>query len=844
MPRIAPPAPLWHTARQGNRLLPPWLLLWLWLALLPLQGLAADTPLGPIPRPGNGSAGSGPDSLPTPSVEELRKRLEAIPQKLREEDDGRRLVAEASAIGAAAERLAAQRSAELADLDARLEGLGPAPDKGAPGDAPDVVQQRASLTRQRAALDSELKLARLVSVDASQRANELTRQRHAQFQAALSSRTDSPLSAAFWRNLRNASAGDRARLQSLATELATAVASATQPARRPAFLGSVLLALALATVAPWALQRLLLRLLPAHLPATRLRRSLLAALAIGANVLLVAAALQAAWAALAAGQPPSELLRALEHASIRAGAYAAFVISLGNALLARRRPSWRLLPLSDAQARRLAPYPWWIALLSAAGALAGDLNALLGVSLSAEVFTHALAALLLSLALAAFLARTRRRVVRVAQPAATEPAAPLEAAVQMEVRPLWLGVVLAAAALAVLAALLGLALGYVALAGMLARQTVWSGVVFATTYLLCLLAEDLSEALLSSQGMVGRHLHTALGLEPRLLDQLAVLASGALRVLLLFYMAIALMAPFGTGPDELFRRGSLQGGSLKIGDFVLAPQSLATAVAVLVAGFMAIRMLKRWLAERYFPNTALEPGMQSSITTLLGYIGGVVVIAIALAGLGISVERIAWVASALSVGIGFGLQAIVQNFISGLILLAERPVRVGDWVVLGDTEGDVRRINVRATEIQQWDRSTVIVPNSEFITKTVRNVTLTGAQGRLMLRLPAPLTTDAQRMRELILAAFQAHEAVLDDPAPVVQLEGIQNGTLTFLAIGWVASPRQVGGVRSDLLFAILEALRREGLQLSPPATTLVTPEAPLLDERAAAGQPPADAAG
>ncbi|WP_019374119.1 mechanosensitive ion channel family protein, partial [Melaminivora alkalimesophila] len=624
----------------------------------------------------------------------------------------------------------------------------------------------------------------------------------------------------------------------------TAVASATQPARRPAFLGSVLLALALATVAPWALQRLLLRLLPAHLPATRLRRSLLAALAIGANVLLVAAALQAAWAALAAGQPPSELLRALEHASIRAGAYAAFVISLGNALLARRRPSWRLLPLSDAQARRLAPYPWWIALLSAAGALAGDLNALLGVSLSAEVFTHALAALLLSLALAAFLARTRRRVVRVAQPAATEPAAPLEAAVQMEVRPLWLGVVLAAAALAVLAALLGLALGYVALAGMLARQTVWSGVVFATTYLLCLLAEDLSEALLSSQGMVGRHLHTALGLEPRLLDQLAVLASGALRVLLLFYMAIALMAPFGTGPDELFRRGSLQGGSLKIGDFVLAPQSLATAVAVLVAGFMAIRMLKRWLAERYFPNTALEPGMQSSITTLLGYIGGVVVIAIALAGLGISVERIAWVASALSVGIGFGLQAIVQNFISGLILLAERPVRVGDWVVLGDTEGDVRRINVRATEIQQWDRSTVIVPNSEFITKTVRNVTLTGAQGRLMLRLPAPLTTDAQRMRELILAAFQAHEAVLDDPAPVVQLEGIQNGTLTFLAIGWVASPRQVGGVRSDLLFAILEALRREGLQLSPPATTLVTPEAPLLDERAAAGQPPADAAG
>ncbi len=164
-------------------------------------------------------------------------------------------------------------------------------------------------------------------------------------------------------------------------------------------------------------------------------------------------------------------------------------------------------------------------------------------------------------------------------------------------------------------------------------------------------------------------------------------------------------------------------------------------------------------------------------------------------------ERIAWVASALSVGIGFGLQAIVQNFISGLILLAERPVKVGDWVVLGTTEGDVRRVNVRATEIQLGDRSTVIVPNSEFITKTVRNMTLTGAPGRVLLRLPAPLDVDARRMRDLILAAFTAHEDIMDNPAPVVQLEDIVSGTLTFLAIGYVSNPRNAGGVKSELLF-------------------------------------------
>jgi small-conductance mechanosensitive channel len=92
----------------------------------------------------------------------------------------------------------------------------------------------------------------------------------------------------------------------------------------------------------------------------------------------------------------------------------------------------------------------------------------------------------------------------------------------------------------------------------------------------------------------------------------------------------------------------------------------------------------------------------------------------------------------------------------------------------------------------------------------------------VLLRLPAPLDTDARRMRALILQAFEAHEGVLDTPAPSVTLEGIQSGTLTFLAIGYVSSPRQIGGVRSDLLFAILDALREAGLALSPPATTAV----------------------
>ena len=271
------------------------------------------------------------------------------------------------------------------------------------------------------------------------------------------------------------------------------------------------------------------------------------------------------------------------------------------------------------------------------------------------------------------------------------------------------------------------------------------------------------------------------------------------------------------------------GTGVKVGEFQLVPGAILSAVAVAVIGCIVLRVFKRWLARSYLPNTQFEPGMQSSITTLLGYVGGILVIAFSLSALGIGIERIAWVASALSVGIGFGLQAIVQNFISGLILLAEQPVKVGDWVVLGTTEGDVRRINVRATEIQLGDRSTLIVPNSEFITKTVRNMTLANAEGRVLIRLPMPLTTDAQRVRELILEACRAHEGVLETPAPSLTLEGIENGLLIFQAIAYVPSPRLAGGVRSDLLFTILDALKQADLPLATPTTLVMAAPAPVL---------------
>lgn len=160
----------------------------------------------------------------------------------------------------------------------------------------------------------------------------------------------------------------------------------------------------------------------------------------------------------------------------------------------------------------------------------------------------------------------------------------------------------------------------------------------------------------------------------------------------------------------------------------------------------------------------------------------------------------------------------MQNFISGLILLAERPVKVGDWVSLNGVEGDIRRINVRATEIQLWDRSTVIVPNPQLITENVRNVTLARALGRVYFTLPMPLDTDAERVRELIPTTLHEHVAVLDEPEPAVRLDSVDTGAMHFSVIGYLSSPREVVGTRSDLLLSIPQAPPRGARAADSPA--------------------------
>jgi small-conductance mechanosensitive channel len=754
------------------------------------------------------------------TLKSLRALLEQMPKSADTEEDVKAIDSLTSDIVAQSERFVAARTSQLVDLNARLGELGPAPSAGGTTENPDVTRQRAALEKERNALDADIRLARLLSVNAQQRRAEALAQQRAVFEAQLLEHSDSPLRDEFWNQAITQWQIDQVRLRSLASEFQSGLATALGAAVLAKLLIGSAAVLAIVAVGVRLAESGLARLIAVRaFPIGRLRRSLLALLTVLAYVLIAGLAFSLTWDWLeSAGRWGTQSTRLAESA-VSFGMFLAFVLGLGRSLLSIGRRSWRLPPLSDDFARRLMPLPWLFAVVALVCWLPIVLNDVLETALNG-VLTNLAPTVASAIGCLIGLHLLRRPPREPHREAQSQDALHRRELASGRSARLGLLKVLVGALLVIL--LVMVVSGYLALARAIAGQAVWAGIVLASAYLVFKFADDLWMALLSSRSRFSQRLQKGLGVTSQALDQAAVLLSGVTRIAIFFYMVIAFLAPLGSNPEQLFYRGGKYGSGLKVGEFDLVPGAMFRFLAVLLVGFIVLRLFKRWLGDSYLPKTNLETEMRSSLTSLLGYVGGVVVITLALSALGISVSRIAWIASALSVGIGFGLQAIVQNFISGLILMAERPVKVGDWVVLGASEGDIRRINVRATEIQLGDRSTLIVPNSEFITKTVRNMTLRSAEGRVLIRLPMPLTTDAQQVRDIMLGALHEHKEVLPTPAAGVTLDGIDNGQLIFQAIAYVPGPRVAAGVRSELLFTILERLQAAQVQMAIPTTASV----------------------
>lgn len=256
---------------------------------------------------------------------------------------------------------------------------------------------------------------------------------------------------------------------------------------------------------------------------------------------------------------------------------------------------------------------------------------------------------------------------------------------------------------------------------------------------------------------------------------------------------------------------------IPIGDITIDFSSIGAAIAMFFALYVFTKVTQWFLASRVFPHTAMSSGVRDAIIAILGYIGILLALLVSMGAVGLDLSNLAIVAGALSVGIGFGMQAIFNNFVSGLILLFERPVKVGDWIVVGDHQGVIKKIRVRSTEIETFQNSSIIVPNSQLISDTVTNWTLHDRVGRVDIPVGVAYGSDTQHVKKVLLETAAAHKEVRSYPSPQVIFAHFGDSSLDFELRCFIHNIRDVFRVSSELRFDVDAAFRANDIEIPFP---------------------------
>jgi small-conductance mechanosensitive channel len=259
----------------------------------------------------------------------------------------------------------------------------------------------------------------------------------------------------------------------------------------------------------------------------------------------------------------------------------------------------------------------------------------------------------------------------------------------------------------------------------------------------------------------------------------------------------------------------LQGGQLTVLD--LLKLCILLALVVVLERYVR-RVVAAWLLRR----TKFEPSLQFAIGKITGYAFITLGFYVALTVSGINLSSLAILAGAVGVGLGFGLQNIVSNFISGLIILAERPIAIGDRVEIGTVAGQVAKISLRSTTVISNDNISIIVPNSDFVSSTVTNWSHGDPRVRIRLPMGVAYGTDTEKLRQAMLEVATEHAKVLKDPAPELFFLGFGDSALNFELGVWTsemtAKPRRF---RSELYYAMEKKLRQCGIEIPFPQRDL-----------------------
>lgn len=679
----------------------------------------------------------------------------------------------------------------------KLDQLGAKPDDKAPPESAEIARERELRTKAYADADETLKIARASLLQAEQLQSTIGDKRREIFATTLFAAGPSVLSPDVWGNAVTTAPEDLRASSYIFGGWFSGVSTAFSSTRG----GVLALSLIGAILLYWLRARYLPRFKAryANTQDTGSLHCLYVALAhVVAGAAPPALASWLVYKALNTTGLLPERIQPVIWAVVVGLAFVAFVQALADAVFAPSSPQRRLVRVMDQTARSVVWIASALALVTMVGKVFEAWLQAIAAGLSISIIVKAFFATLFALALVAGLYQIRDDD-DVEQEACLGPYVPVDGASLGPIRIFgWIiGLVIIAAALS----------GYVVFANFLAEQTLWIGIV-ACLYLLAHQFIELGiPRLLSGKGRIALTLRAGVGLRTATLEKIAVLGAGVLKLLLLFVTLLLVLAPWGLESADFLVSLRAAFFGFQVGGVTISVSSIVVGAVVFALGIAATRTIQRWLESKFLPTTQLDPGLRNSITTAAGYIGYIGAVALAVSAIGLSLERLTLVASALSVGIGFGLQSVVSNFVSGLILLWERPIRVGDQVLVGDVEGIVKRINVRSTEIATFDRSSVIVPNSNLVSGVVRNRVRTDRTGRVLISVSVTRQTDAGAVRTMLQDVADNHGDVLKKPPPTVLFKKLGTATMDFDLICIVDDLDLVGRVNSDLNFAIRKRL-------------------------------------
>lgn len=736
-------------------------------------------------------------------IEEARGRLaglrDQVEKNLQEDAVLAELKVKVDALGREVLAITVDLRPRIDSIQARLTELGDPPGEGQPAESASVTDERSRLNAARAEVNALTGQAEDLSIEAKSLSDRISNTRRALFTSRLFEHTD--INGGVLEEALQSFSTDAERVQrSIMSWLTFVIKFKAVPLAI-----AVLLSMALASVILFVEYRLFGRINrrdPTIEDPSYLSRFSVAFF----STILPSLALSFFLASTYFLLDTFNVLRS-DISPIIASSFALiglvfFVTAISRAVLAPAAPHWRLVKLSNKGARDLSIAIFLMALVNGLDYVVSVINETYSSPVVLTVMKSFASSVVVGLLLF-FVSFLRPVIAESADPAARGRPWPRAVSITLRV----VGAVLILAA----------AIGYVGLARFLATQIVLTGAVLATMYIGILSGKAISAPNQFGETRVGQFIARRFRLSAVGLDQ-----SGIAAGLFIYAFALAsgiplILMSWGFQPRDLQLWLFNLFTEINIGTIRISIFGILGGVLLFAAGLMVTRWFQRWLDGNVMARSHVDGGVRNSVKTGIGYLGTGVAAIIGISAAGIDLSSLALVAGALSLGIGFGLQNIVSNFVSGLILLVERPFKVGDHVITGANEGIVKRISVRATEIETFRRQSIIVPNSELINSPLGNWTHRNKVQRSEVPVSVAYDTDPQEVIDLLLEVVNERSDVLRNPEPHVEFMRFGASSLDFELRFHLADMGEGLHVRNEVRMEILRRFRARGIVMPYP---------------------------